>query len=54
MKGKRCKKWLLKCRGTTRLDCGAEKRLLHRGRNRVDDGYGLLTDEADDGLGESV
>ena len=43
-----------KCRGTTRLDCGAEKRLLHRGRNRVDDGYGLLTDEADDGLGESV
>ncbi len=45
---------MLKCRGTTRLDCGAEERLLHRRRNGVDDGHGLLTDEADDGLGESV
>ena len=54
MKEEKRKKWLLKCRGTTRLDCGAEERLLHQRRNGVDYGHGLLTDEADDGLGESV
>ena len=36
------------------LDCGAEERLLHRRRNGVDDGHGLLMDEVDDGLREGV
>ncbi len=39
---------------TTRLDCGAEERLLHRRRDWVNDGHGLLTDEVDNGLGEGV
>ncbi len=54
MKEEKRKKWLLKCRGTTHLDCGAEERLLHRRRNGVDDGHGLLADEIDGGLGKSA
>jgi hypothetical protein len=54
MKEEKRKKWLLKCQGTTRSDCGAEERLLHRRRNGVGDGHGLLADEVDDWLGESV
>ncbi len=45
---------MLKCQGTTWLDGGAEKRLLHRRRNWIDDGHGWLMDEVDDGLGESA
>jgi hypothetical protein len=45
---------LLKCLGTTRLDGGTEKRLLYRRGNRVDNGDGRLTDEVDEGLGESA
>ncbi len=52
-RGKR-KKWLLKCRGTTCLDGGAEKWLLHRRRDWIDDGHRWLTDEVDEGLGESA
>ncbi len=54
MKEEKRKKWLLKCQGTTRLNCGAEEQLLHRRRNGIDDGHGLLMDEVDDGLGECV
>jgi hypothetical protein len=54
MKEEKRKKWLLKCWGTTRLDGGAEERLLHWRRDWVNDGHWLLTDEVDDGLGESV
>ena len=54
MKEEKHKKWLLKCWGTTRLDCGAKEQLLHRRRNWVNDGHGLLTNEVDNGLGESV
>jgi hypothetical protein len=36
------------------LGCGAEERLLHRRRNRVNDGNLGLRNEVDDWLGEST